>query len=101
MIVQLLDISTAHIKQSTAELLNHLVFLSDKNIIFTKEDYPDLIIYPKGEYGWFIFAASEELHKSVPEELVKVIEHTKAKGCDWLVLDRDGEIIDELESFDW
>ena len=87
MIQQILDISTAHVLQSTAEWINNTP--------------GDLILYPKGEYGWFIYTQSEELPEDTPVELVEAIEYAKSIGCDWLVLDRDGETIDNLPSFDW
>lgn len=87
MIQKLLDISTAHILESTAQWLNNTP--------------GDLILYPKAEYGWFIYTGSEEFPEDTPEELANAIIYAESLGCHWLVLDRDGEIINELPSFDW
>lgn len=86
MIQQILDLSTAHIAQSTAEWLGN---------------ESDLILYPKGEYGWFINTASEEFPEDTPPELMDLIQHAKAIDCDWLVLDRDGDILITKPTFDW
>lgn len=85
-IYKYLDLSTGHITNETANWL-------DTN--------PEgVIVYSKGGYGWFIHV-SEEFDDEVPKELVTVLEYARKKKCNWLVLDADGELIDELEHFDW
>lgn len=85
-IFKYMDLSTGHISHQTAEWLD--------------ENPEGIIMYPKGEYGWFIHV-SEETDEQVPADLAKVLKFAQKKNCAWLVLDRDGESIDELEKFDW
>lgn len=87
MIQQYLDISTAHVSKKTAEALNS----GQLNILF----------YHKSEYGWFIYAGSEEDKEGTPEDLQQVIKHAKQLGCVWVVLDCDGEEINELPVYEW
>lgn len=85
MVQKMLDASTVHIKSSTAQWL---------------ETHP-IIMYDKGEYGWFIYTQSEELPADTPDDLIDVINYANSLGCSWLMLDRDGDIIDELGYFEW
>lgn len=86
MIEKYLGLSTGHVCKKTAAWL-------DWN--------PDIIMYPKGEYGWFVYAASEEYDKSVPKDLLKVIKFAKEQGCVWIMLDCDGETIKGLKKYNW
>lgn len=87
MVEKYLDISTGHISKDTADWLD--------------TDPRGIIMHPKGEYGWFVYAMQEELDDDVPLDLVKVLVYAKSIGCVWVILDADGELIDELETFDW
>lgn len=87
MIYKYLDLSTGHVSRKTAKWL-------DNN--------PDgIIMYLKGEYGWIIHVSSEEYDKNIPNDLIKVIEYAKSKECGWIMFDADGEVIEELELFNW
>lgn len=85
MVYKVLDISTAHITSAAADWLN---------------SNPPITLYPKAEYGWFIYAQSDE-YIDVPESIMDCIKHAQSLGCDWLVLDRDGETIDNLKTYEW
>jgi hypothetical protein len=37
----------------------------------------------------------------VPNELWAAIEFARAQGCRWLLLDRDADCVDSLETFEW
>ena len=97
-ISKMLTVSTAHITEGTAELLDN--------------DRLDIIVYPKDEYGWFITfeenianCYNSDKNKSnysyVPKDLLKLLMFAKDLGCDWLCLDRDGDILDYLDTYDW
>lgn len=84
-ICKMLTLSTAHISKKTASIL--------------KSNSP-VVSYEKGRYGWFIyFGESDQEH--LPEDLARVIGFTRSCGCDWLCLDRDGEIATDLLVYDW
>lgn len=90
-ITKTLTVSIVHIKRETASYLE-------------KEDHEELIVYTKGEYGWFIYIGSEYLEEELeyaPEDLVQVIRFAQKQDCQWLVLDCDGEEVHELPTYEW
>lgn len=90
-ISKMLTISTAHISPETAQFL-------DKETI---EGKTSLVVYNKGEYGWFIFIAPDFEAECIPEDLQNCMCFAEGNGCEWLCLDRDGEIIAELKEYTW
>ena len=93
-ISRMLTINTCHITERTAAMLNS-----------TPSRIP-LPIYPKGEFGWFIYLDNytinqKEQIREIPSELWNCLMLVKRKECNWLCLDCDGEEIDELQGFDW
>jgi hypothetical protein len=94
MIVKMLDISTAHITDSTA------VWLTDVGV----NGSSPIIVYEKAEYGWLVFVPDmwdEGRADQTPGDLLAVITYAKAIGCTWVMLDCDGERIPELPIYDW
>lgn len=90
-IEKMMTLSTAHIKPSTAE------FLDD-------EKRELLIVYPKLEYGWFIYLNTDNFEvelKHIPKDLAKALKYAQKSGCDLLCLDCDGLEIDDLPIYDW
>lgn len=92
-ISKMLTVSSAHIKEETAQFLND-------------ETRDELIVYPKLVYGWFILAnpGTEDFEAEltrIPEELANLIRFAKENGCDWLCLDCDGDKVEGLPIFDW
>lgn len=87
MIYNTLDISTAHIGPFSANWLN-------------SDTIDNLIIYPKGEYGWFIHVP-EDIPHNLPVDIKYALKHAKIMNCQWLCIDRDGDIIPELATYDW
>ena len=90
-ICKMLTVSTAHVSEKTAELLD-------------KDDIYGVVVYPKDQYGWFIVIEEDcmnDYKDDIPNELLRLMKFTKANNCDWLCLDCDGEVIEYLETFDW
>ena len=90
-IARMLTLSTAHIKEETANFLND-------------ESRECLTVYPKLEFGWFIFLDTkyfEDELKLIPEDLAAVLKYAKESGCEWLCLDSDGPITADLPQYDW
>lgn len=89
-ISKMLTISTAHITEITAELLD--------------DGVKDLAIYKKADYGWFIFIPSSDviasLHIVLPD-LIDLLAFAKDLGCEWLCLDRDGEELNYFRTYNW
>lgn len=91
-IYKYLDISTAHITRETDEYLKWEM----------ESEYGNLIVNKK-ECGYFICVPYniDDIEMHIPTDLVKCLGLAKKHGCNWLVLDCDAEIIDELETYEW
>jgi hypothetical protein len=109
-IERMLCLSTGHISEKSAqdlELGMAMLAIEDPNE--RDHDVPEwvteLIVYPHGEYGWLIFVNeikhNEERRALLPDEFTAILVQCEIEGCDWLLLDRDAELIDTLPSFDW
>lgn len=90
LIDKMMTLSTAHISEETAHLL-------DDERAATKWG---LIVYNKSVYGWFLNLGFDELF-NIPMDLLKCINYALDHGCSWLCLDRDGDTTLELPTYDW
>lgn len=92
----ILDISTAHVRKETAELLDA--------ITMTGIDAP-VIAHAKGEYGWLVYVSDDPSAQPnwsrVPVELQRLILFARRMGCDWIMFDRDGVVLEDFETWDW
>jgi hypothetical protein len=89
-----LVISTSHILPATADLL-------DQWAPMIPESRP--LGVAEAGYGWFVLTDPLDglEREMVPDELWAVIEFARAQGCRWLLLDRDADCVDGLETFEW
>ncbi len=78
-----LDVSTAHLPEP---------------LVHNLDRHPGIRAY-ENEYGWFMYA-HEGPGEHVPAEVVTLMRFARAHGCDYILLDRDSEIIDGLPSWD-
>ncbi|WP_047155442.1 hypothetical protein [Aneurinibacillus tyrosinisolvens] len=94
MIEKLLTISTAHISPNTACWLDEQASLTGRNKV-------QLIVYPKGEYGWFLPVYDEMIdpEKKFPRDLLFVLGYALGADCSWIIFDPDAD--DTLQKFDW
>lgn len=87
-----LVVSTGCISQSTAQALD-------------MGEPEDLVIFPKGEYGWWVHVPEDEDFKegpSTPGDLRPLMEYARSRGCVWLCLDRDsGFVPPGFPEYDW
>ena len=93
---KMLVLSTAHIRRSTSD-----------NFDLLTDDVPDIFYEkkaPTADYGlgWFIPIGPEiEWSHMVSDDLVAIRKLAEAQGCTWIMLDRDGDIIEELPTYEW
>ncbi|MFD1736208.1 hypothetical protein ACFSCX_06475 [Bacillus salitolerans] len=91
-IVKMLQLSTFHIKESTS------IWLEEHQ----RYSLP-LIVYSKAEYGWFIPIIKgwkdDVLH--IPDDLVTIIEFAEGEGIEWVMLDRDCDLVSHLPIYQW
>lgn len=82
-------ISTGHVSQATAAMLDA-----------GAEDLP-MSCYPP-EYGWLVpTGISAEAEPDVPTDLWAVMQLAKRSDCAWILFDRDGPMVGDLETFEW
>lgn len=87
-ICKVLILSTAHIKPQTAKLIN-------------SKDFP-IAVYEKKGYGWFIsLDMFDKESPQLPDDLNRIINYAIFIGCDWLCLDRDANVYNELPVYEW
>lgn len=79
-ILNALVISTAHIRETTLSVVNNASSLT-------------------GEYGNLIYIHQPQ--NSWPEDLVAIAKIAATEKADYIMLDRDGPIYDDLEQFNW
>lgn len=101
-ITKMLTLSTAHITKETDQKLEFEYDL----ILEADEKMNGIVVYRKEEYGWFIFISEELVFdedgcKNFPEDLIACLKLAISLDCQWLCLDRDGEVIPDLKTFDW
>jgi hypothetical protein len=51
-----------------------------------------------GEYGWFLWC-QEDPDPEIPEELQAVFNFAREHGCDYVLFDRDGELLEGFPTF--
>ena len=89
-ISKLLVLSTAHITENTTRQLENTPSC----------DWP-MSGGEYSEYGWFMRSGFEDRPVGLPDDLWKLFVFAKDQGCDYLLLDRDGPVLDELPQYDW
>lgn len=93
-ISKVLTLSTAHITEKTAELL-------DKE---PDSNYLGLCVYPKSEYGYYIEIGEyldQSLKNHIPEDLFIVLAFANSMDCSILCLDCDAVECPFLPTYDW
>lgn len=87
---QFLIVSTIHVTQETAKMLDETPV----------KDWP-VAGGPWGTYGWFMWCREEDLEGNIPPELMGVFDFARAAGCNYVLFDRDGDQRDDLPQFEW
>lgn len=87
-ISHILTMSTAHISQQTARLM-------DMDAIHAG-------FYPADESGYLILTVGWEDYSDVmPEDLKECVKFAAGHDCDWLRLDGDAETVEGLPVYEW
>lgn len=87
---QMAVLSTAHVSEATARMLDRRVG--------TKDGLNGGIT----QYGYVLSVPDSAMRDTnLPEDLLAVFALAKAQGADYLYLDRDGDTHPDLQVFDW
>jgi hypothetical protein len=89
-IVKMLDLSTGHVSEATATLLNK--WSSDA-------DGSPVVAYEKGVYGWLVSTAV--IGAATPDDLKACIDYALDRDCEWIMFDCDSDTVDALPTYDW
>lgn len=105
-ISKMLTVSTAHITKGTADFIDEackdcissplIVYKKSANVNTKNDHFTD-------DYGWFIYCNVCKPGLNIPKDLLKIMCFTTDSKCDWLCLDRDGEVLDNpyLDIYEW
>ena len=96
-ICNMMILSTAHIAEEDNDLLCSRESRWDG-------EKPLHITHAPAEYGYFVWTGT---HANLVREsgfssaFLAVLEYARDRGCRYLYLDRDGESVDDLPTFNW
>jgi hypothetical protein len=88
--LRVLELSTAHISPETGGLLGHNP-CSNQRI-------------DDSTYGWWVHVHHDDVVEGefgYPDDLKHVLAIARGKGCQWLRLDEDADVVDDIPTFDW
>ena len=88
----MLTLSTAHIDQTTRDLLTRTARNEGLDTV-------QIPVYEKDGYGWFI-PVDNHIPPGTTRPLTVCIMATLMAGCDWLCLDADGPTVDEIPIYE-
>ena len=97
-----LDISTIHITFQDSKILQSHA---------ASKDLGDLIVYEKGEYGWFIYVSLDRSDfkewiepmqaAGLSDDFLNIVRFAHRHKCKWIEMDRDGAQYDKLPTHEW
>lgn len=92
-ISKMLTVSTSNIRPDTAFRL--LKSLKDEDSAI------ELCVYAKMGYGYFIHIPEDLEEREIPDDLADCLKLATDNECEWLCIDCDGDVGDNLPVYDW
>lgn len=100
-IQKVLTVSITHIPEEIAIKIERVC---NKTAIYYT-GISNLSIYKKAEYGWWIYVPKNMTdsftNRDVIKELQPLIKLACENNCEWLCIDRDGDVVDFLPVYIW
>lgn len=93
---RMLVISTSHVSRETARLIDHHV---EQGVSSASLGIP--VTFGKGDYGWFVNVPEGELDWQCPSDLKDVLTFARCHKCEWIMFDRDADVLPYPPAFDW
>jgi hypothetical protein len=87
-IAKMLIISTAHVTENTAKKFDGMFSLPSSGV-------------PYKDVGWLFAVDQESIANDISHDLWECLDFARRQGCQYLLMDRDADKIDELPQFDW
>lgn len=57
--------------------------------------------FTKADIGWFVFVPEDLGDDPMPPDLLVCCQLARARGCAWIMFDRDAPALDTLPVYDW
>lgn len=97
-----LDISTVHLTEEDNDILSN--FCTD--ISYGEHDYGFYVSVPDVDYespddGTLHAKINQALEDGLSESFVNILKYAHKNDCSIVVFDRDGEVDENLPTFDW
>ena len=84
-IARTLVLSTSHLTEATCNGYLHTA---------------PFAVFEKGEYGWFVYVI-DDYPEGMPPGLAQCFSIARGLGCEWIMFDRDGPVMDFLPAYEW
>ena len=103
-IEKMLVVSTSHLREATANLLNSEAEEAPPFCNIMEEGWGPAFVR---DAGWIFYVSplaengEPDEPENLPPELSKLFMFARENGCEWVMLDSDGPELDELEAFVW
>ncbi len=85
-----LDLSTAHLQPADRLFLE---FSANPGLLGG-------LAAMAGTYGWFVYAHDERCCEGISDVLWAIFERAQALGCDYVLFDADGPVLEDLPVFE-
>lgn len=95
----MLVVSTSHISRETADCIEAVV-----DTLAAGGDGPKWAPTFTRDEGWVFYVgnvAGEHKAPVAPVDLALVMDYAHSHGCAWLMFDCDGQLVDDLPTFEW
>ena len=89
---EILYLSTKHVTSKTAGMLNSCAFNDEKLNNGSR-------VHAKGLYGWFVEILEDT--SGLDDDIKSCMELAKKENCEWLVFDREIDILSSLLTYKW
>ena len=111
-IAKMLVLSTRHLTQATANKLpqghadlayfesQRLATSSGRTKSLGPDEEPDWWPTFARDEGW-VFHVGDPHDEDTPKDLTLLLAFAQRQGVDWLMLDRDGPVVEELPHYEW
>jgi hypothetical protein len=99
-----LVLSTAHLSEAVSRSL--LDMSADTEDRLPTGDWRDHLVHCEYRYGhWIRLLGDAETRKAaiakMPDCLAACLAHAESYGASWILFDRDGPELDDLETYEW
>jgi len=93
---KILVLSTAHLTEEDNDFLSNEEYSENLDCVIDETPYGWMVHISKNKDELF-----SEVHRLLSENFRKAMELAFINDCDWVRFDCDGNVVEELKSYDW